>query len=76
MPTYHGLQIRPCIPAEWDGYQVTREFRDARYEIQVQNPAHVSQGVQSITVDGQAIQGDVLPIFEDGQTHQVRVVMG
>jgi len=74
-PTFDGLEINPCIPHEWDGFKVTREFRGAVYDIAVVNPDHVSKGVKSVQVDGQAIEGSVLPIF-DGGAYQVHVVMG
>jgi cellobiose phosphorylase len=75
-PTYEGLHVDPCIPRRWDGFKMTREFRNAVYEIEVRNPAHVSKGVTSVRVDGKEIAGGVLPILEDGQTHQVEVTMG
>jgi len=42
-PTYEGLQIDPCIPKNWDGFQVTRQFREATYVIEVKNPNHVNK---------------------------------
>lgn len=55
---------------------MTREFRDAVYRIAVRNPDHVCKGVRSVEVDGHEIAGNILPVFEDGQTHQVLVTMG
>ena len=75
-PDWDGLKIYPCIPHTWDGYQISRRFRGAIYEIEIKNPAHVCRGVQSVTVDGQAIQGNVLPVFGDGRTHKAVVVLG
>ncbi|MBC7249468.1 MAG: glycosyl transferase [Anaerolineae bacterium] len=75
-PAYDGLLIDPCIPSSWEGFRVTREFRNAVYAIEVHNPAHVCKGVKSITVDGQAIAGNLVPVFADGQTHRVEVIMG
>ncbi len=75
-PAFDGLKIDPCIPRDWDGYSVVRIFRGDTYTILVENPNHVSKGVAEITVDGQPIEGPVLPVFGDGRTHQVRVVMG
>jgi cellobiose phosphorylase len=75
-PTYQGLQIDPCIPPEWDGYTVQRTFRGCRYEIEVQNPSHISKGLHSVSVDGAAVEGVVLPHFEDGQLHHVCAIMG
>ncbi|MDA3817159.1 MAG: glycosyl transferase [Prolixibacteraceae bacterium] len=74
-PQYDGLKITPCIPKEWDGFEVTRKFRNATYEIKVENNNHVSTGVKSITVDGKPVNGDTLPIFNDGKKHQVIVKM-
>ncbi len=75
-PTYDGLIVDPCIPHQWDGFKVTREFRGAVYHIAVQNPNHVCKGVQSMSVDGKTIEGNVIPIFCDGATHLVTLVMG
>jgi cellobiose phosphorylase len=75
-PTYEGLQINPCIPRKWDGFKVTREFRKAVCQIEVKNPDHVCKGVKSVQVDGKEIAGNVVPVFEDGKTHQVEVTMG
>ncbi|MBN1888653.1 MAG: hypothetical protein JW850_11705 [Thermoflexales bacterium] len=75
-PVHEGLSINPCIPQEWDGFKVRREFRSAVYEIQVENPDHVCQGVKSVQMDGQSVQSNVVPSLGDGQTHQVRVIMG
>jgi cellobiose phosphorylase len=55
---------------------VTREFKDAVYEIEVKNPSHVCKGVRSVTVDGEGIAGNVVPALEDGRTHHVEVIMG
>jgi cellobiose phosphorylase len=75
-PTYEGLQIDPCLLSHWDGFKATREFRHAHYEIEVKNPEHVCKGVKSILVDGKPVSENVVPIFEDGQTHQVIVKLG
>lgn len=54
----------------------TRQFRGATYDITVKNPDHVCKGVKSVTVDGNAIEGNVLPAFGDGKHHAVEVIMG
>ena len=75
-PAYEGLQIDPGIPRSWDGFGVTRRFRGAVYRIEVKNPDHVCKGVRSVKVDGIAMEGNTLPVFRDGETHQVEVIMG
>lgn len=75
-PQYDGLTVDPCIPQAWDGYSIFRKFRGVSYQIAVKNPNHVSKGVKEIKVDGKTIDGAVLPLFSDGQVHQVEVIMG
>lgn len=73
---YDGLRIDPCIPSVWDGFTVRRRFRGACYRIAVQNPRHVCRGIEQIRVEGKPLAGDLVPIFADGRTHDVTVVMG
>ena len=73
---FDGLKIDPSIPSAWDGLSASRQFRGATYDIKVSNPDHVCKGVKSVTVDGNAIEGNVLPVFGDGAVHKVEVVMG
>ena len=40
-----ALQLDPCIPAAWPGFEMTLRYRGAVYEISVRNPAGVSRGV-------------------------------
>ena len=75
-PDFDGLKINPSIPKAWDGYQVTREFRGDRFQIQINNPNHVSTGVKTMTVDGSVVDGNILPVFGDGKEHEVVVVLG
>lgn len=74
-PGYDGLIVDPCIPSDWDEYTVTRVFRGATYVITVKNPDKNQKGVKSMTCDGAAVTGNVLPVFEAGTTHNVEVVL-
>ena len=76
LPDYEGLVIDPCIPSHWDAFEMQRVFRGSTYQIQVKNPKHIQKGVHTITVDGAPIEGNTLPVFGDGKTHEVQVVMG
>jgi cellobiose phosphorylase len=71
-----GLVIDPCIPEDWSGFKAERSFRGCRYVITVENPDKVCKGVKSVTVDGKAVDGNVVPVFKDGGKHEVKVVMG
>ncbi len=75
-PTVDGLVIDPCIPTEWDTASITRQYRGATYQVNIENPENVSCGVVEITVDGETLKEPLVPIYEDGQVHEVRVVLG
>lgn len=73
---FRGLMVDPCIPPEWDGFKLTRRFRRAIYEFEVENPEHVSQGVREIYIDGIRHKSLLLPVFPAGDVHYIKVVMG
>jgi cellobiose phosphorylase len=75
-PQYHGILVDPCIPKGWADFRVIRHFRNAIYEIKVENPNHVSKGIKDVTVDGKKLKTSLLPSFADGKKHIVRVTMG
>jgi cyclic beta-1,2-glucan synthetase len=74
------LRIDPCIPKEWERFQITYRYHTAVYHITVENQSHVSRGVSGITLDDVQLQSDtsntLVPLTADGREHQVRVVMG
>ncbi|GIP48397.1 MULTISPECIES: GH36-type glycosyl hydrolase domain-containing protein [Paenibacillus] len=74
-PVLQGLSVNPCIPADWEGFTVKRRFRGCDYEITVRNESRVSQGLKHITVDGQPLEGHVLPAYPGRSSVRVDVVM-
>ena len=74
-PILDGLLVDPRIPAAWPGFSVTREFRNAKYQIAVTNPHHLGQGVRRLTVDGRSLAGNIVPVFADGSLHRVEAAL-
>ncbi|MGN0337031.1 MAG: GH36-type glycosyl hydrolase domain-containing protein [Lachnospiraceae bacterium] len=75
-PTHKGLSIDPCVPKDFGDFTLTRKFREGTYNIKVANPDHVEKGIKSITVDGKAIDGCIIPYEKGKTTYQVEVTMG
>lgn len=73
-PQLEELLIDPCIPGDWDGFRVQRQWRGATFNIQVENPNHVEKGVKEIYVDG-VRASKILP-GEAGKKYDIKVVMG
>ncbi len=75
-PQYDGLGIDPCVPKGFGDFKLTRKFRGADYEIEVQNPDGVEKGVKNLIVDGKEVPGCVVPFEEGKKSYKVTVVMG
>ena len=75
-PTHKGLSVDPCIPKDFGDFEITRKFREGTYNIKVVNPNNVEKGIKSVTVDGTAIDGCVIPYVEGKETYDVVVTMG
>jgi cellobiose phosphorylase len=73
---YHGLRVDPVIPKKWKKCFVRRPFRGDVYEIEILNPEGRERGVKQVFVDGEEIEGNLVPPAGDGKTHRVKVVMG
>jgi N,N'-diacetylchitobiose phosphorylase len=82
-PELDGLRIDPCLPAAWDGFEVTRRFRGMGLTIHVTNPDGVETGVASVAIGGKFVElvddgrrGALVPVgaLHDGAV--LEVVMG
>jgi cyclic beta-1,2-glucan synthetase len=70
------LRLRPCIDPQWKGFEITYCHKSATYHITVENPTGVEQGVQGLTVDGATPANGAIALKDDGQVHEVKVVLG
>lgn len=73
-PQLDYLEIDPCIPADWEGFQATRVYRGATFHINVKNPDKVMKGVKEILLNG--VKVDRIEIQPENTTHEVVVIMG
>ncbi|MBW3089714.1 GH36-type glycosyl hydrolase domain-containing protein [Bifidobacterium miconisargentati] len=62
-PTLDGLAIEPHLPAEYTHLTVTRVFRGTTYHITLDRT-----GQRTLTVDGQPVNGTVVPVPTAGTT--------
>lgn len=72
-PTLNGLEVKPVIPSDWNGFTATRRFRGATYEITVQRG--VAGNNVSLEIDGKSIAGVLVPLAPKGATVHIRAVV-
>jgi cellobiose phosphorylase len=71
-----SLRFEPCVPAGWGEYEVTYRFGSATYRVHVDNTAGAGRGVRAVTTDGRPAEDGTVLLRDDGQAHEVRVVLG
>ena len=70
------LRVDPCIPRFWREFEITYRRGSTTYRIKVENPHSVSRGVATVELDGRVQTEDEVTLIEDGQVHEIRVVLG
>ncbi len=70
------LKIDPCIPGNWPGFRITYRFGRTHYLVRVENPEGVSRGVRQIVLNGISLKDDRIPLIDNGNQHEICVLMG
>ncbi|MCA1409368.1 glycosyl transferase [Ensifer sp. IC3342] len=70
------LRFEPCVPASWSGYELNYKHGSATYRIRFDNSKRAGRGVRSVTLDGTVFTDAIIPLSDDGLTHDVRVAIG
>jgi cellobiose phosphorylase len=70
-PDHDGLRVDPCLPAEWEGFTAERRFRGATYRIAVRKARGVRGRVTSLVVDGDRIEGNLVPVAPAGKEIEI-----
>jgi cellobiose phosphorylase len=61
-PDYYGLKINPCIPAGWKEIKINRKFRNSNFNITIHNKNGSQKGVKKITLNGEPVDGNLIPL--------------
>ncbi|HOR85879.1 MAG TPA: glucoamylase family protein [Bacillota bacterium] len=64
------IVFEPCIPKDWSEYNIKYNHNKGTvYNIIVKNPNRASTGEVAIILDGMKIEGNEIPLIEDGLEH-------
>ena len=67
------LSLAPCVPASWPRFSVTYRHGRTTYTIAVERPQEARQGHQEVVLDGRVLDGEAIPLTDDGAAHEVTV---
>jgi cyclic beta-1,2-glucan synthetase len=72
------LEVDPCIPSDWPGFEATVRNGGSKYAIGVANPNGVSRGVLRATLDGVlvAVRPVSVALKDDGAPHRLDITLG
>ena len=71
--TGDSLKINPSIPKDWTHYQIHYRFGESLYHILVRQQNNGKSEPNKITMDGKVLKDGLIPLKDDGQTHEVVV---
>jgi N,N'-diacetylchitobiose phosphorylase len=74
-PDYSGLRIDPCIPSKWKEVKITRRFRNKNFTIVIKNKNGIQKGVKKILLNGEIIDGNLIPTDRMMESNEVLVEM-
>ena len=69
------LEISPCIPNDWENYEVNLSVGKAKYLICVYQMEHQNSSIKTIYVDNNPIQTNRIHMVDDGKKHRVDVIL-
>ena len=74
-PELDGLRVDPCLPPEIGSYSCVRRFRGSTYHISVENSGGTEKGSASITVNGEAAAGNLIPVPDESSDIDIRIII-
>jgi cyclic beta-1,2-glucan synthetase len=66
------LKINPSVPNDWKEFQINYRFGKSTYHILVKQK---QDGKSRISMDGRILEDGLIPLKDDGQTHEIVVTI-
>lgn len=74
-PDFYGIKIAPAIPAEWKEFEISKVYRGKQLHIKVLNPEGHESGCTSMTLNGEAVEGNYIPFKLLQDTNEIVLVL-
>ena len=69
------LSINPCIPKEWEEYEIKYKYGRSIYNIKIKNPNGKNTGVSIFKVNGVEIEQKEIKLNDDVSIYEIEVQM-
>ena len=71
---HNSMSFKPCIPKDWEEFEIRYKFGESIYNIKVKNPNRKNSGVSSVLVNGAIAENNVV-LDGSGKIFNIEVVM-
>ncbi|MFN2438485.1 MAG: GH36-type glycosyl hydrolase domain-containing protein [Chitinophagaceae bacterium] len=73
--TGNNLSFTPCIPAEWPSVKIAYRYMNTIYHIELLQRQTSTEDTTKIMVDGNEQNTDFISLLNDGNTHNVEIIL-
>lgn len=72
---YHNtMTIEPCIPKNWEEYNIRYKYGESIYNIRVKNPNRKNTGVEKVLINGNESENKII-LNGSGKIFNIEVIM-
>jgi cyclic beta-1,2-glucan synthetase len=70
------LRIDPRIPNDWQYYELSYRYKQAVYNVKVDNSNKVKKGTQQVLLDGEFLADARIPLMNQKREYEVLIILG
>ena len=67
------LRMTPRLPKSWATYKIHYRYRQTVYHITISRLAADSAGANQLSLDGQELAGETIPLVDDRREHSAEL---
>jgi cellobiose phosphorylase len=70
------LRLTPSLPGTWSTFTLHYRHRQTLYHIRITRLPDAPPGGSLLSLDGQALAGNIIPLLDDHRDHSVEMQVG
>jgi cellobiose phosphorylase len=70
------LRLTPSLPGTWNAFTLHYRYRETPYHIRITRLPDAAPGGSRLSLDGQALAGNIIPLLDDHRDHSVEMQVG
>jgi cyclic beta-1,2-glucan synthetase len=71
----HQMNLKPHLPKDWDSFTMHYRFQNTFYHITIVRLSGESTELETLTLDGTALSGTIVPLTNDQKDHHIEMTV-